>query len=69
MDKYSVFHQLADLGWVHFDLGSSAVCHILLRQMEFRQNRLNNRPRWSNISNLSQPIPDPELIERPVVRI
>ena len=35
--KYSVFHQLADVGWIGSYLGSSAVCQILLRQMGFGQ--------------------------------
>ena len=40
-----VFHQLTDLGWVAFDLCSSAVCLILLRQMRFWQKWLSNRAR------------------------
>ena len=38
-------------------LGSSAFCSILLRQIGFRQNRLNNQAKWWNISNLNQPNP------------
>ena len=29
-EKYRVFHQLADLGWVDFDLGSSFIGPILM---------------------------------------
>lgn len=39
-------HQVADLGWVNFHLGSSAVCPILLRQILFWQNRMSNLARW-----------------------
>ena len=35
--KYRVFHQLEDLSWVDSGLGSSIVCPILRRQIEFRQ--------------------------------
>ena len=52
-----VFHQLEDLGWVDFYLGSFYLCLILLRQMVFRQNRLSNQARRWNISNISQPDP------------
>ena len=57
---YRVFHQLADLGWVDNDLGSSALCLILLRQMGFRNNRLCNQERLRNLTNLSQPNPGPQ---------
>ena len=50
-----MFHQLADLGWVDFDLGSSTVCLILLRQMGFRLNWLSNWASW----NLIPPNPGP----------
>ena len=43
--NYRVFHQLADLGWVVFDLGSSAVWLILLRQMAFGQKWLSTHAR------------------------
>ena len=33
------------VGWVNFDLGSSDVCHILLRQMEIWQKWLSNQAR------------------------
>ena len=33
------------LGWVDFDLGSSSICPILLRQMGFRLKWLSNRAR------------------------
>ena len=33
--NYRVFHQLADLGWVDFDLGRSAVCPIVLNKWSF----------------------------------
>ena len=46
MMRYRVFHQLVDLGWVDFDLSSSTVCLILLRQMRFWQNWLSNRAIW-----------------------
>ena len=36
IDVYRVFHPLADLGWVDFDLGIFTVCPILIRQMKFR---------------------------------
>ena len=39
---YRVFHQIEDLGWVDFDLGSFTFYLILLRQMEFWQNWLIN---------------------------
>ena len=50
---FRVFHQLADLGRVFFDLGSSAVCPILLGQMGFRQNWLSNWAGWWIIPNPS----------------
>ena len=45
---YRAFHQLADLGWVDFDLDSYAVCPILLGLMGIWQNWLSN---W-HISNI-----------------
>ena len=53
-----VFHQLADLGWIAFDICSSAICPILLRQMEFGQKGLSNRARWGN-----------ELMQHPVANL
>ena len=56
--SYRVFHQLVDLCWVHFDLGTSTVCPIL--QMRLGQIQLSNQARWWNISNLSKPNPSPQ---------
>ena len=41
--------QLADLEWVEFDIDSSTICQILLRQMVFRQKWLTSCARWWNI--------------------
>ena len=57
--SYRVFHQLADLGWVAFDLGCSAICPILFGQMGLRQKRLSIWPRWWSIPNLSHSNPSP----------
>ena len=51
-------HLLADLAWVDFDFDRSAICPILLGQMEFWQTQLSSRARWWNIPNLSQLIPN-----------
>ena len=49
-------HQLMDLDLVDFDLGSSSVCPIPLRQMGFWQKWLSDRARWWNLSQ-SNPSP------------
>ena len=38
----TVFHQLANLGWIDFDLVSYPICQSLLRQMEFWQKWLSS---------------------------
>ena len=66
---YRVFHQLADLVWVNFDLGNWAVCLILLGQKGFRQNQMSIRARcWKN-SNLSQPNPGPQADGTPCISL
>ena len=59
----SMFHQIADLGWVDFDIGSFSICPILPRQMAFWQNWLSNWAGWWNIPNLSHSNPSPQADE------
>ena len=51
--KYRVFKLLADLILVDFDLGSSAICLILLRQMILQQEWPSTWARLGSIPNLS----------------
>ena len=65
---YREFHQLVDLDWSDFDLGSSAICPTQPRRMGFWQKWLNNWARWKNIPNLCQPNPSPRADGTPCIR-
>ena len=66
---YRVFHQLPDLGWVDFDFGSSDICWIWLRQIEFWKKWLSSWTSWRNIANISQPNPSARADGAPCKRI
>ena len=61
---YRVSHHPADLGWFDFDLGTFTLCPILLRQLGFRQNWLNNWARWWMVVN---PTRVTKLMDHPVL--
>ena len=61
-----VFHHLGDLSLVDFNIGSLAICRILLRQMGLWQKWLSNWAKWWNIPNLRQPNPSPRADGTPL---
>ena len=55
-EKYRVFHQLADLGWVDFDLGSSFIGPIPLGRMGFGVGFGFAPERWHELGGLRKNI-------------
>ena len=51
---YRVFHHLINLGWVHFDFGTSAFCPILLWLMGFQQKLQSNLARQSKSTQVRE---------------
>ena len=64
---YKVGHQVADLGWVDFVFGCSAICQILLGKVIIRQYWHSSRARCWNSQDHIQPNPGPRPDASPCI--